>query len=80
MPIVLCAQVRGRKRLLLYKPEDLKRLSPYPSWHILRRRCRVDPIAPDHIHFPKFQQVRVLDVLCPACMSMVQASSRALWR
>lgn len=56
---VLCIalQVRGRKRLLLYRPQALKALQPYPSWHILRRRCRVDPSNPDYRRFPAFQKV-----------------------
>ena len=50
-------QVRGRKRLLLYRPQALKALAPYPDWHILRRRCRVDPSNPDYRRFPAFQKV-----------------------
>lgn len=50
-------QVKGRKRLLLYRPQDLRVLQPYPAWHILRRRCRVDPANPDYKRFPAFQKV-----------------------
>ncbi|BDA42635.1 probable bifunctional peptidase and arginyl-hydroxylase JMJD5 [Coccomyxa sp. Obi] len=49
-------QIRGRKRLLLFPPSDLDRLQPYPSWHILRRRCRLDPAKPDLKRFPYFHQ------------------------
>ncbi len=50
-------QIRGRKRLLLYPPSALSKLQPYPSWHILRRRCRLDPAKPDLERFPDFHQV-----------------------
>ena len=50
-------QVRGRKRLLLYRPQHLKALRPYPTWHILRRRCEVDPVNPDYRRFPAFRKV-----------------------
>ena len=53
----LAMQVRGRKRLLLYRPQALKALQPYPTWHILRRRCKVDPENPDYKRFPAFQKV-----------------------
>ena len=57
--VVACLrmQVRGRKRLLLYRPQALKALQPYPAWHILRRRCKVDPANPDYRRFPAFQKV-----------------------
>lgn len=51
-------QIRGRKRLLLYPPDALDKLQPYPSWHILRRRCRLDPANPDLKRFPHFHKVR----------------------
>jgi len=47
-------QVHGRKRLVFYPPEDLPSLYPYGRWHILRRRSRMDPAAPDFHKYPKF--------------------------
>ena len=55
--LAMAMQVRGRKRLLLYRPQALKALQPYPTWHILRRRCRVNPENPDYKRFPAFQKV-----------------------
>ena len=54
---LITMQVKGRKRLLLYRPQALKALQPYPNWHILRRRCRVDPAHPDYKRFPAFERV-----------------------
>lgn len=57
MGMLMGAQIRGRKRLLLWPPSALHQLQPYPSWHILRRRCRFDPAKPDLKRFPNFDQV-----------------------
>lgn len=53
-------QVRGRKRMLLYRPEDLDRLYPYPDDSLLRRRARVDPTAPDYAKFPAFREAEAV--------------------
>ncbi|EIE24680.1 Clavaminate synthase-like protein [Coccomyxa subellipsoidea C-169] len=56
-------QIRGRKRLLLYPPSALSKLQPYPSWHILRRRCRLDPAKPDLKRFPDFHQIEAVETV-----------------
>jgi hypothetical protein len=38
-------QVVGRKRMLLFDPDQLECLSPYPEQHLLRRRARVNLAA-----------------------------------
>lgn len=50
-------QIRGLKRMLLWDKDDIDSLYPYPERHILRRRARVDPVAPDYEKYPNFQNV-----------------------
>lgn len=56
-------QIRGRKRLLFYQPVDLGRLYPHSKLHILRRRARVDPAAPDFHRFPKFRGLEAVQAV-----------------
>eukprot|EP00899_Mesostigma_viride_P010045 jgi/Mesvir1/19041/Mv12803-RA.2 len=51
-------QLKGRKRMLLFAPEDLHRLYPYADDHPLRRRAQVDPCLPDLERFPLFEEAR----------------------
>ncbi|CAL5219804.1 g1711 [Coccomyxa viridis] len=67
----ILTQVKGRKRLLLYRPQALKALQPYPNWHILRRRCRVDPAHPDYKRFPAFERVAALEAVLEPGDSLV---------
>ena len=63
---VLCCgvmQILGRKRLLFFQPGELKALRPYPSWHILRRRLRFDPAAPDYGICPSPRQLAAMEVV-----------------
>jgi len=70
--LTAAAQVRGRKRVLLWEPDALGDLRLYPSWHMLRRRARVCPArGADLAANPRFAAARVLeaalepgDVLC----------------
>jgi len=70
--LTAAAQVRGRKRLLLWEPDALGDLQLYPAWHMLRRRARVCPArGADLAANPRFAASRVLeaalepgDVLC----------------
>jgi hypothetical protein len=70
-------QIRGTKRLLLYKPCDLHKLRPYPRWHILGRRCRVDPCQPDYSRFPAFSEVPFATNILPSGPSPKQ---KPRWR
>lgn len=36
----MLTQVMGTKRMLFFSPKDLDRLMPFPSDHMLARRCR----------------------------------------
>ncbi len=63
--LTAAAQVRGRKRVLLWEPDALGDLRLYPSWHMLR------PRGADLAANPRFAAARVLeaalepgDVLC----------------
>lgn len=63
LPTTAVLQVRGRKRLLFFAPEHLRTLGPYPSWHILRRRLRFDPAAPDYKRFPRARALSVTEAI-----------------
>ena len=56
-------QVVGRKRLLFYRPEELDALYPYPNWHVLRRRMRFNPAAPNYKRFPKSRDLAVTEAV-----------------
>ena len=55
-------QLHGSKRMLLWPPQQLSALSPYPNFHILRRRARVDPCQPNYKKFPAFQHTAAIEV------------------
>ena len=63
MPASMLTQVTGRKRLLLYRPEDLMRLYPYPAWHVLFRRARVNPVEPDFKRYPRYQGITAYEAV-----------------
>lgn len=50
----LLAQVFGRTKLLLFPPEQMGALYPYPEGHCLERRAMVSVEAPDPALFPSF--------------------------
>ncbi|CAE7942899.1 hif1an, partial [Symbiodinium sp. KB8] len=51
----LHVQLTGRKRFILFPPEDWPHLYPFPVHHDLDRRSMVDLDAPDGDHFPGWQ-------------------------
>lgn len=50
----LHVQLTGRKRFILFPPEDWKHLYPFPVHHDLDRRSMVDLDAPDDVRFPQW--------------------------
>lgn len=56
-------QLRGTKRMLLWSPDQLHMVYPYPNWHVLRRRGRVDPAMPNLKRFPKFAKAHAVEVV-----------------
>jgi ribosomal protein L16 Arg81 hydroxylase len=56
-------QVAGAKRMLFFSPDQLHRLYCYPDTHLLRRRSRVNVIAPDLTKFPLFADAAVLEIV-----------------
>jgi hypoxia-inducible factor 1-alpha inhibitor (HIF hydroxylase) len=52
------AQVDGHKRCLLFSPEMLKCLYPFPVWHPCDRQCMVDLRNPNFDRFPKLKEVK----------------------
>jgi hypothetical protein len=45
-------QLRGRKRMLFWSPDQLGGLYPYPETHLLRRRARLNVADPQWDKFP----------------------------
>lgn len=66
---LLMLQVRGRKRMLLYTPDELQSLYPYPDDSLLRRRARVDPANPDLTRFPRFSEASAFEAVLEPGMS-----------
>jgi hypothetical protein len=58
MPENLYAQISGRKRFILYSPEDTALIYPYPKLSTTPQFSRVDVSAPDYENFPLFRYVR----------------------
>mmetsp|Transcript_107461 Transcript_107461/g.342543 ORF Transcript_107461/g.342543 Transcript_107461/m.342543 type:complete len:541 (-) Transcript_107461:81-1703(-) len=54
----LHVQLTGRKRFILFPPEDWASLYPFPVHHDLDRRSMVDLDAPDGVRFPKWNRAR----------------------
>jgi hypothetical protein len=59
----LVAQIYGKKRALLYRPEDSRLLYPYPVYHHHFNTSRVDVVTPDFAKFPKFRAARALEAV-----------------
>lgn len=57
------AQVSGRKRVLLFSPDQLRRLYPYPIWEFHFRHSRVNLDAPDFEKFPEFRKAKPVEAL-----------------
>uniref|UniRef100_UPI00358F8F23 hypoxia-inducible factor 1-alpha inhibitor isoform X2 n=2 Tax=Myxine glutinosa TaxID=7769 RepID=UPI00358F8F23 len=51
------AQVKGRKRCILFPPEQFDCLYPYPIHHPCDRQSQVDFDDPDYDNFPEFRKV-----------------------
>lgn len=60
------AQIRGRRRVVLFAPDDTPNLYPYPvrtlSWH--HSQVRVED--PDHARFPRYRDARQHEVFIEA--------------
>jgi len=51
-------QLSGRKRFIIFPPEDWPCLYPYPVHHDLDRRSQVDLDKPDDARFPRWREAR----------------------
>ena len=49
-------QIRGRKRVLLFHPDEIRRLYPFAFHHRSLHISQVNMVAPDHARFPEFQK------------------------
>lgn len=56
-------QIRGRKRMLFWSPDQLPLLYFYPDTHLLRRRSRVNMHAPQAGRFPLFARAAAREAL-----------------
>jgi hypothetical protein len=59
----LVGQIYGKKRALLYRPEDSRLLYPYPVYHPHFNTSRVDVVDPDLAKFPRFRTARALEAV-----------------
>ena len=59
-PDNLFAQIFGRKRFVLYSPDDSDNLYPHRIWSGLPDFSRVDLEKPDHASFPRFQRAKAI--------------------
>jgi hypothetical protein len=57
----LFAQVTGRKRFILFAPEQTKLLYPFPKFSPIAHFSRVNLDDPDLVKFPRFQNARPLE-------------------
>lgn len=62
----LHALIRGRKRFVLYEPEQSRFLTPYPPEERIQQFSRVDLNAPDLRQFPDFPKAQGLECLLEA--------------
>lgn len=51
----LHVQLTGKKRFIIFPPEDWEHLYPFPLHHDLDRRSQVDFDNPDYAKFPRFK-------------------------
>ncbi len=56
------AQVKGKKRVLLFPPSELSRLQPFPFFRPTTLTSRVNIAKPDVNRFPRFQEARYAEV------------------
>eukprot|EP01135_Chromosphaera_perkinsii_P001324 Nk52_evm51s164 gene=Nk52_evmTU51s164 len=59
----LLAQVKGKKRFLLFGPDNFKNLYPYPVHHPCDRQSRVDFEHPNYSKFPLFKDARAAEAV-----------------
>lgn len=55
-------QLVGRKRFILFPPNQWRNLYPFPCHHDLDRRSRLDLDAPDDERFPRWQKAKGMAV------------------
>ena len=56
-------QVKGKKRFLLFSPDQFTSLYPYPVGHPHDRQSQVDLDAPNYQRFPKFRNINALEAI-----------------
>ncbi len=56
-------QLQGRKRFILFSPDQFSNLYPYPFGHPHDRHSQVDLDKPDFERFPKFRRVQALEAI-----------------
>ena len=67
--LIVCQQyfvvfkVKGKKRFVLFSPEQFSKLYPYPVGHPHDRQSQVDFNKPDFQKFPKFRLVDALEAI-----------------
>jgi len=59
----LLTQIRGRKRVLLFPPGEIKRLYPFSFRHRFLHISQVSMVEPDHARFPEFQKAARMEVI-----------------
>jgi hypothetical protein len=59
----MSAHLIGRKRWLFYSPDQAELLYPEAGSREAYQRSRVDPLAPDLAHMPRFAQARGHDIV-----------------
>lgn len=70
----LLAQVRGRKRVLLFEPQKTSLLYPFPAHSKIPHLSQINIDKPDLNKFPKFQQAGYLEcILEPGEMLFIPA-------
>jgi len=61
------AQIRGKKRIFLFPPEQFECFYAYPVVHPCDRQGQVNLYSPDYVRFPKFRKASaVTTVLSPS--------------
>jgi len=76
-PDNLFAQIFGRKRFVLFDPDDSSNLYPHPFFSGLPDFSRVDIDRPDHASFPRFARAR--PILCEVGEGEVLYLPRYWW-
>jgi hypothetical protein len=76
-PDNLFAQILGRKRFILYRPDETKNLYPHRIWSGLPDFSQVDVEQPDYVRFPRFRRVEPIE--CEVAAGEVLYLPRYWW-